>query len=169
MIDDWDIEPESLTLDMLNRTIDRHCGISGVAWKQEGSIEIYVEHNILDVENFLGDSVGNTGGSTKNDPRSTEDDVPDPDEESDEEWLEDVEYASEHENDELNEYMENVKQFVRTAEKSKNCKRNNVRQLEPDSNSGSEYSVGMDYEDNDDLNWSLIDEEDLDVDVEELR
>ncbi|KAM7261604.1 hypothetical protein ACFE04_020681 [Oxalis oulophora] len=127
MIDNWDIEPESLTLDTLNRTIDI----------EEGRIEIFVEHSISDVDNFLGDYVGNNGESTRNDPKSAEDDVPNPDEESDEEWL---------------EYVENT-----------------VGQLEPDSDSGSEYSVGMDYEDNDDLNWSLSDEEDLDVDVEELR
>ncbi|KAM7262678.1 hypothetical protein ACFE04_000361 [Oxalis oulophora] len=199
MIDDWDIEPESLTLDTLHRTIDivgyqgsvltiHYCkpgvrlgeGLYPVdteedvrdlvlAWKMEGSIEIFVEHNISNVDDFLGDSVGNNRGSTRNDPKSAEDDVPDPDEESDEEWLEDVDYASEHENDELNEYMENAKQYVRTSAKPKNCKRNIVGQLEPDSDSGSEYSVGMDYEDNDDLNWSLTDEEDLDVDVEELR
>ncbi|KAM7272748.1 hypothetical protein ACFE04_027411 [Oxalis oulophora] len=199
MIDDWDIEPESLTLDTLHRTIDivgyqgsvltiHYCkpgvrlgeGLYPVdteedvrdlvlAWKMEGSIDIFVEHSISNVDDFLGDSVGNNRGSTSNDPKSAEDDVPDPDEESDEEWLEDVEYASEHENDELNEYMENAKQYVRSAAKPKNCKRNTAGQLEPDSDSGSEYSVGMDYEDNDDLNWSLTDEEDLDVDVEELR
>ncbi|KAM7250603.1 hypothetical protein ACFE04_022486 [Oxalis oulophora] len=199
MIDDCDIEPATFTLHTLNRTIDivgyqglvftiYYCkpgvrlrvGLYPVdteedvcdlvlAWKKEGSIEIYVEHNISNMDDFLGDSIGNNGGSTRNDPKSVEDDVLNPDEESDEEWLKDVDYASEHENDELNEYMENAKQYVRTTAKPKNCKRNIVEQLEPDSDSGSKYSVGMDYEDNDDLNWSMTDEEDLDVDVEELR
>ncbi|KAM7267387.1 hypothetical protein ACFE04_009553 [Oxalis oulophora] len=195
MIDDWDIEHESLILDMLNRTINivgyqgsvlkihyckpgvRHgVGLYPVntkedvrdlvlAWKKEGSIDIFVEHIISNVDDFLGDSVKNNGGNTRNDLKSAEDDVSDPDEE----WLEDAEYSSEHENDEMNEYMKNAKQYVRTAAKPKNCKRNIVGQLEPDSDFGSEYSVGMNYEDNDYLNWSLTDEEDLDVYVKELR
>ncbi|KAM7263095.1 hypothetical protein ACFE04_000778 [Oxalis oulophora] len=93
MIDDWDIELESLTLDMLNRTINigsyqglvltKYYNKSDVslglglnmveteddvpslvlAWKEEGSIDIYVVHIMLNEENSKPKNCGrNTTG-----------------------------------------------------------------------------------------------------------
>ncbi|KAM7270136.1 hypothetical protein ACFE04_029350 [Oxalis oulophora] len=193
VIDDWDIEPGCLTLDTLNRAIaimgvdgsvltihynrpgiSLGAGLNSVetnhdvnslvlAWKEVGSIDIYVVH-MRDVDTSSPHSTDKTDELCENDALLEEEHGID----SDEDWLDDVDYGSEHKNEELNEYLDKAKCFVDKAATKGFNKHNAVTGDIQTEASDSDYSVGMDYEDNDNLNWSLTDEEELANEVQEL-
>ncbi|KAM7275402.1 hypothetical protein ACFE04_017268 [Oxalis oulophora] len=145
MIADWDIVPNELTMITLHHTIE----IMGYEDRSNISTPEHV-HNGRNTYNVT-ESAGNY---------DAEDDI---DNESDEDWLNDVEYASDHENDELNELLAKSRGYVDEAATFGNTKRNAAGDIVDDDSEG-DYSVGNDYEDDPDLNWSLVD-----GDEDELR
>ncbi|KAM7268469.1 hypothetical protein ACFE04_010635 [Oxalis oulophora] len=88
----------------------------------------------------------------------------------DEGWLDDVEYASDHENDELNEYLAKARGYIDETARFGNTKRNAAGEIVDDDSDG-DYSVGNDYEDDHGLNWSLADgdEDELRKEITELE
>ncbi|KAM7258492.1 hypothetical protein ACFE04_014233 [Oxalis oulophora] len=130
--------------------------------EEEGQIDIYIEHMITGgdgLDTFASEHVhdksitynvkepeGNSGAEDDNGDESDED----------EDWLDDVEYASEHENDELNEYLTKARGYVDEAAIFGNTKRNAAGEA-VDNDSDGDYFVGNSYEDDHDLNWSLAD------------
>ncbi|KAM7260947.1 hypothetical protein ACFE04_026422 [Oxalis oulophora] len=74
----------------------------------------------------------------------------------DKDWFDDVEYAPEHENDELNEYLAKARGYVDEIATFGNTKRNVGGEIVDDDSDG-DYSVGNDDDNDPDLNWSLAD------------
>ncbi|KAM7256855.1 hypothetical protein ACFE04_012596 [Oxalis oulophora] len=131
LISDWDITPDELSLPTLNNTID-------IMDNQQTSSENVWEnmknrYKVNDVEELFDEDYGS---------------------ESEEEMLDDVGYGSEVENNELNDFMKKAKGYVENVATVGTTKRNENGEL-VDDDSDSVYSVGEDYEDDPDLNWSL--------------
>ncbi|KAM7258175.1 hypothetical protein ACFE04_013916 [Oxalis oulophora] len=190
VVDDWDIEPDCLTMDTLNRAINimgqkgsvltihynrpgnsLGAGLSPVetdvdvhslvtSWKEVGSIDVYVVH-------MLDDEIGDkqAGGCSRNNAEIDSGSEEENGSDFDEEWLDDVEYGSENENDELNEYLQKAKGFVDESATRGTGEGRSGETGEDDSD--KDYSIGMDYEDDEELNWSLSDE-DLPNELQEL-
>ncbi|KAM7266688.1 hypothetical protein ACFE04_004585 [Oxalis oulophora] len=176
-ISDWDITPDELSLSTLNNTIDimgyevlmlsmhykRHrveiaAWLTLIesdddvrklveAWKEDGQISVYVEHTLTRQHNQQA-SYENVWENMENRYKETINN------DNAEEMLDDLEYGSEVENDEMNELMKKEKGYMENAATIGKTKQNaDGEQVVDDSD--SVYSVGEDYEDGPDLNWSL--------------
>ncbi|KAM7269470.1 hypothetical protein ACFE04_024967 [Oxalis oulophora] len=194
MIADWDLVPGELTMTTLHHTIEimgyegsvlsvhyKRPGLNmGVgltlienddvqncvdAWKEEGQIDIYVEHTVVDGDGsntYAAEHVHskrNSYNGNESDGNSGAEDNNGEESDDDEGWLDDVEYASENENDELNEYLVKARGYVDEAATFGKIKRNATGEIMVDDDSDGDYSVGNSYEDDPDLNWSLVDDE----------
>ncbi|KAM7276683.1 hypothetical protein ACFE04_018549 [Oxalis oulophora] len=116
---------------------------------------------------MLDDEIGDkqAGGCSRNNAEIDSGSEEENGSDFDEEWLDDVEYGSENENDELNEYLQKAKGFVDESATRGTGEGRSGETGEDDSD--KDYSIGMDYEDDEELNWSLSDE-DLPNELQEL-
>ncbi|KAM7264948.1 hypothetical protein ACFE04_002631 [Oxalis oulophora] len=144
VVDDWDIDPDCLTLDTLNRAINiigQKGFVLTIHYNKPGNILgaglSPVETNV-DVHSLVTPWKEIDFGSEEEHGSDF-----------DEEWLDDVEYGSENKNEELNEYLQKAKGFIDES----------ATRGTGEEDSDKDYSIGMYYEDDEELNWSLSDED----------